>query len=611
MAANSSLNLTSLDFDGIKKNFVTFLKAQDTFKDYDFSGSNMNVLLDVMSYNTYLNAFYLNMVASEMFLDSAQKLDSVVSHAKELNYVPQSYHSSSANVNIVFETSGLNGKLVIPQATIFSGSNSNGAFYFVTNYNANYSSSNNTYYANNVEIYEGSITHQSFAVDYSIDNQRFILTNPNIDLDSLTVYVLEDNGSSNTLFTSVDTLYGLNKYSNVYFIQAAQNNLYEMVFGDGLFGRKPQNGAVVSVSYRICNGSKADGVYKFQLSQNLEAINNGIINVTGITTVANSSGGSVAETIENIRYRAPRWYATQQRGVSNDDYKSLINARFGSAIQDISVFGGEEIEPKQYGSVVVVAKPYNSTIVTDYLKNEIVNYMADKSQMRVIIKNPDYLYLKVNSNVQYDTTKTSLYSNDIKNVVANTITSFSKTYLERFNQNFRYSKFVTSIDNSDISVISNQTDINVIKRLFPVYNVKTSFDFSFDNSANIEAVDPSKGYNPYTAFSDEPVITSSAFTYVDSDNGIEYPLSYIRDDNVGNLVVYSYINNKFIILNNAIGTVNYSTGHIKINKLLTSYYENYISIYMVPMHKDVIISKDKILLIDSTDVTINVSVATT
>ena len=272
MPANSSLNLTSLDFDGIKKNFVTFLKSQDTFKDYDFSGSNMNVLLDVMSYNTYLNAFYLNMVASEMFLDSAQKLDSVVSHAKELNYVPQSYHSSSANVNIVFETIGLSGKLSIPQGTIFSGSNSNGAFYFVTNYTANYSSSNNTYYANNVEIYEGSITNQSFAVDYSIDNQRFILSNPNIDLDSLTVYVLEDNGSSNTLFTSVDTLYGLNQHSNVYFIQAAQNNLYEMVFGDGLFGRKPQNGAIVSVNYRICAGPSADGVSKFQLSQNLDTI---------------------------------------------------------------------------------------------------------------------------------------------------------------------------------------------------------------------------------------------------------------------------------------------------------------------------------------------------
>ena len=433
-----------------------------------------------------------------------------------------------------------------------------------------------------------------------------MLSNQKIDLKSLTVNVLENNGSSNTLFNRVDILFGLSNTSNIYFVQASHNNLYELVFGDGYLGRIPQNGAVVNVNYRITSGPSADGISSFQLSQELDTINGGRVNVSSITTVANSSSGSIAETIENIRFRAPRWYAAQQRGVSNDDYKSLIYSQFGSYIQDINVFGGQDDTPyKQYGTVIVSIKPYGGTTIPDYLKSQITNYMLDKSQMKLVLRDPDYLYLRTDSTVQYDKTKTSLYVSDLQNLIRSTISNYSYNNLEHFNSDFRYSRFVSSIDNTDVSIVSNQTDIYLIKRISPLLNYATSYTYSYNNAADTEPKNASIGYTTYGQLKDEPVLTSSAFTYVDS-NGLTYPLSYMRDDNIGNIIVYTDINNQFTILNSNLGTIDYTTGDVSINNLLVSSYNQYISIYMEPLNKDVIIDKNKILIIDPNDVTVNV-----
>ena len=235
MAANSSVVLRSLDFDSLKLNFKEFLKAQTTFKDYNFDGSNMNVLLDVMSYNSYLNSFYLNMVASEMFLDSAQKYDSIVSHAKELNYIPRSTKSSSAELSLVISTSGLNGNMTVPKGTKFTGFSSNNSYTFTTNEAAVYVSANDTFTIPLMRIYEGDYYKDSYVVDNDIENQQFLITNKNIDTDSLTVNVIENNGATNTEFKQVYTLYSLGSNSSVFFLQGALNDSYEIVFGDGLF----------------------------------------------------------------------------------------------------------------------------------------------------------------------------------------------------------------------------------------------------------------------------------------------------------------------------------------------------------------------------------------
>ena len=314
MAANSSLNLASLDFDTLKQNFKTFLASQSVFKDYNFEGSNINVLLDVMAYNSYLNSFYLNMVASEMFLDSAQKYDSVVSHAKELNYVPRSSAPAIANVSFSVETTSPIGILEIQKGTRFHGISSNGTYDFITTESTTYTSSNNSYTVNNLLLYEGSYFQDSFVKDDNIESQRFVLSNQNIFTDSIYVSVVENNDTANPIiFSRADTLYNLDGTSKVFFLQGCENNQYEIVFGDGLFGRTPLNGATIKVSYVVTNGTDGNGIGDFTLSDDLSQGGARAI-ITDITVNVSSQNGANQESIETVRYNAPRYFATQQIG---------------------------------------------------------------------------------------------------------------------------------------------------------------------------------------------------------------------------------------------------------------------------------------------------------
>ena len=287
---------------------------------------------------------------------------------------------------------------------------------------------------------------------------------------------------SNTTFTKAETLFGLTNTSNVFFIQAAQNNQYEIVFGDAFLGRKPKNGATVYADYRVCLGPEADGITKFDLAPDLGPINGGTA-VTSSVTSAGSSLGAPAEDIETIRFRAPRYFATQQRAVSSDDYSSLILSNFGGDIDDVIVYGGQELEPKQYGRVVVSLKPAGSTIAPNYLKSEIINYMQDFIALpnRVIISDPDYFYISVNTSIQYDKSKTNKLPPDIKSIATSAMLTFSQNHIEKFGNDFRYSRFVSHIDDSDTSITSNDTDIRIIKRLSPLLNYPTSYVIDFNN----------------------------------------------------------------------------------------------------------------------------------
>ena len=603
--ANSSLDLTSLDFNTLKDNFKQYLKSQTVFKDYNFEGSNMNVLLDVMSYNSYLNSFYLNMVASEMFLDSAQKLDSVVSHAKELNYLPKSSKSPAAVISFTANTVGVSNPFTIPKGTLFSGTNANGTFTFTTDQTHTYVSSNSSYTVTDLTIFEGTYVQDAFVHDSTITNQRFVLTNSTIDLDSLTVTVYENNGQNIVVYKRAETLYNLTDTSKIYFVQAAQNNQYEIVFGDGILGKVPQNGAVITCEYRITLGNAGDGINNFTCIQDLGPINGGQVRIPSITVTTTSVDGAVAETIESIRKLAPRYFATQQRAVSSDDYSSLISTKFGTLINDVSVYGGETLEPKLYGRVVVAVKPANGLIAPTYLKDEITSYLTNFIGLptRVVITDPDYLYCDVNTTVQYNTAVTRNTANDIRNYVLNNILGFSHDHLEKFGNDFRYSKFVAHIDDADASITSNDTKINIVKKIAPKLNYATSFSLDYNNASEKEMTSP--GYTTKNAFSDEPVLTSSSFTYVD-ENNVEYPFSYMRDDNIGNIVVYNVTQGTFNILNKSIGTINYDTGKVVIKNLKTSYYETYIKIKMIPNNKDIIASQNKIIIIDPTDVVINI-----
>ena len=610
--ANSSLTLSSIDFDTLKGNFKEYLKTQSVLRDYDFDGSNISVLLDVMAYNSYLNSFYLNMVASEMFLDSAQKYDSVVSHAKELNYVPRSTKSSVAEINLVFDTVGVSS-LTIPKGTRFSGINSNGSFIFTTNETKVLTSSNSTFSLANLQIFEGDYIQESYVVDYNIENQQFLITNQNIDTSSITVNVLENNGASNVEFRKVENLFGLSDTSEIYFLQGTQNGLYEVTFGDGLFGRKPINASTILINYRVASGISSDGVSTFTIADDLNLSNDGDITVNSLTTTLNSSGGAEQENLESIRFTAPRYFATQQRAITNDDYSSLIFSQFGGEISDVVVYGGQDIQPKQYGRVVVSLKPSSGTVAPNYVKNKILTYLVDYTPLpnRIILTDPDYLYCSINSEIQYDVNVTSKTAAEIETIVRNAIDNYSSLNLEKFDNDLRYSRLVNAIDNSDTSITSNDTTVRLVKRLTPVVNTPTTYEIYLDNEIQYS----STSYIANTSHSDlhssifdlhseHSSVVSSTFTYNATDGSV-YPLSFIEEDQQGNVKIFSTIGTQTIPIE-TIGTVDYVNGVIKLNNINIASYDDHISLYVKTHLKDILATKNKIILIDQTDINISV-----
>jgi hypothetical protein len=608
MSTNTSIQLTNLDFDTLKTSLQTFLSSQSTFKDFDFEGSNMNVLLDVLSYNTYLNTFYLNMVASEMFLDSAQMRDSVVSHAKDLNYVPNSFKSSEANISFNVIGYGTATPFTIPKGSNFSGTNANGTFTFITDQDYSYTSSNSTYSINNLPVYEGKYISDVFIFDPTNEAQRFIISNPNIDTDSLEVIVAEN--SSNVNFIRYSSLFNLTNETPAYFLQGAENGTYEIVFGDGQFGRLPLYLSVIYLNYRVTNGTDGNGISSFICDQDLGVINGGQATVEQITTISTSAGGANSESMDSIKFYAPRFFATQERAVSSDDYKSLILSQYGNIISDVNVYGGETLEPKQYGRVVLAIQPSVGTIAPDYIKTEISDFLKPNIVLpnRIIITDPDYLYCEVTSKIQYNSSSTLTTPSQLETIIRTNINNFSNTNIESFGADLRYSKLVSCIDNSDQSLVSNDTNLRIIKKITPELNYTTSIVVDFNNPLDSESNNPSIGYNSYSIFADEPLIMSTPFTYVDSSGNI-YPLSYLRDDCVGNIVVFTNITGNFQVLNSNIGTINYSTGYLTLNNFKVANYNNNISIYATPLNKDILINNNKILIIDQNDVSITMEAA--
>ncbi len=610
--ANSSLTLSSLDFDTLKDNLKKFLSSQDIFKDYNFEGSNINVLLDVLSYNSYLNSFYLNMVASEMFLDSAQKYDSIVSHAKELNYVPRSASHSVADISFTLETTDFNNKLTIPKGTRFYGTNSNNTYSFVTDQMSTYVSVNNTFQVANLLIKEGTYFQDSYVMNYDLENQRFLMSNKNLDISSVSVSVSENFGANVTEFQRAITLYGLDNFSNVYFIQAAENNLYEITFGDGLFGRRPQNQALITVKYIVTSGSDGNGVKEFTLSSDLGALNKaGRVDVDGaIITNREAQGGANQESIESVRFTAPRYFATQQRAVSTDDYASLVLANFGGEVGDVAVYGGETIEPKKYGRVIVCVKPSSGVLTPNYVKNKIVNYLKNYIVIpnRIEISDPDYLYIWMKSIVEYNIYKTDKTPKDIQSLVIEAVKNYSTNNLERFERDLRYSRLVSDIDNCDRSVSSNQSDIRVIKRLTPKAKYPTDFFIDINNQIDVSSDAVQKDdllKNPtYDGRFKEASVISSRFNYI-SSKGEEFPSCYIEDDQNGNLAVYSIVNSILAKIED-VGTVDYKLGQVRISKIRVFGYERYISVYFRTVSKDILANKTKIIIIDPVDVNVTV-----
>jgi len=592
--ANTSINLVNIDFATLKNSLKSYLRNNLQFKDYDYEGSNMNVLLDILSYNTFKNAFYHNMVMSEAFLDSAQVRSSIVSHAKDLNYIPVSRRSPKASVTVTFEADGNSAPYIIPKGSPLSTLVKNSSYTFTIPETIVVSSANNTY-SFTTDIYEGIYIKDTYTVLSDEDGIRYKITNPNVDTNSITVVVFEDGAEVGENYKVTSTLLGLNNNSKVFFLQAVGSGYYEILFGDNIFGRRPKINSTIVIDYRVTEGPAANGARLFSVDFDPTG-NDELLFTPEATTIDVAADGAIEQSIESIRQNAPRFFATQQRAVSSDDYASLLLSQFSGTIDDVNVYGGETVEPKLYGRVIVAVKPVTGDIVPNFIKDEITNYLLEFVSLptRVIITDPEYFHCEVNTTVQYDLNATVKSSSEIRGIVLSAIQEFSADNLEKFDRDFRYSRFVNTIDNSDSSIISNDTIVKIVKRLQPTANQFSSFEIKFNNR-----------FHPQRGTLLNPVVTSSAFTYIDEDE-TEYPLSYIQDNGSGTLIVYSNINNQFVVLNNNIGTVDHTNGIIYINKLLVSNFGTHLSIYVTPALKDLIMNQQNVLLIDAEDISINV-----
>lgn len=592
--SNSSINLVDLDFDTIKGNLKTYLKSQPRFLDYDFDGSNMNVLLDILAYNTFHNAFYLNMVTAESFLDSAQLRNSVVSHAKELNYIPRSARSAKAVVNLNFNAN--TNVVTIPKGTSFTSKIGYKLFDFVTDRETVHFSANGTFVVNELSIYEGTVNNDQYIMNYENPVQRFIISNADVDSRSIDIKIIEDNAGNVLSYGPASTTLDLTEESQIYFLQAAEEGKYEVVFGDGIIGRKPKDNALIQIEYRVTNKTEGNGGGKFTLNKSFTTFTSSPV----VTTVAISRGGDEAESIDSIKYYAPRFYQTQERAINTADYEIIMMQRFPE-INAISTYGGEEVDPPQYGKVFIAVDISEVEGLPQSKINEFYSFLEPRSPLSITpyFVEPEYLYYSVDSVIKYDINSTSLTADQVKSKVVNQIITFNDTNLNDFKSSFRYSKFIRSIDDvEDAAILSNDTDVVVYKKFEPTIGVKYSETIYFNIPLSVEGSKLDSTYD----IDDLSTVRSTTFTYAGET-------VFISDDGVGKLrLVKSYIDKNVVVLSN-IGAVNYDTGTINIINLevaaLTIGY-THIKIYGVPRDKDFETTKNVILTLEPTELNINV-----
>lgn len=589
--SNTNVNLVGLDFNDIRANLKNWYKNNTQFKDIDFEGSNIAELIELLSYNTYLNGFYSNMIGAEMFLDSAQLRDSVVSHAKELNYVPRGFNSAGATVKVSVVPSNTVSSVVMAEGTTFTSKVGSNTFTFSTEQTTVLTTTDGITYTANVILFEGGPVNESFTVNYANTHQRFILSNPTIDTRTLDVAVYEDSGTSVLVYTATDALFGLDSSSKVFFIQASENQQYELIFGDGVFGRRPKDGSTIVVNYLASSGEQPNGATVFTSDGAID----GWTNIT-VTTIAPASGGAVSETTESIRFKAPRYYQTQGRATTDSDYEVLLKNQFPE-IQAISVYGGEQVVPPVYGKVFVSVDIFGADGAPQINKDKYQAFLKGRTPLGIdtIFIDPDFMGIDITTMVKYNKNATTKLTSDIQTLVSGAISDYNNTFLEQFKSTLYGSQFVASIDNADSSIVSNDTSFKLIRTVVPITGQITTIIQSFSQPISQSlAFDVNSTQITYGAS-----LTSSAFTY----NTVR---SIFFDDGLSNIWIGSF-SGSLITPVTRVGTINYDTGLMTISNVkLDSYEGNGIKFYATPAVKDLTSLQNTILSIAPEDTHITV-----
>lgn len=593
MAANSSISLTQLDFTEYKNSLKAYLREQNEFKDYDFDGSNLSVLLDILAYNTYQNAFYLNMVSNEMFLDSAKLRDSVISHAKELNYLPRSFTSAKASIQLrITPTDANKNSVVIPKGTSFITRVDDFSYSFNTNENLVVTNKvNGTFVSESIILYEGNYLSDTYVVNYN-NPLIYKINNRNVDISSVAVTVLEDNGSVTQEYARATSLFGHNESSRVFFLQPGIGDSYEVVFGDGVVGRKPKNNAIVIIEYRVSNGELPNGANRFINSGRIDNEAN-----VAVITLTSAQDGAVAEDLNSIKYNAPRAFTTQERAVTAEDYENLLKANFPE-INAVTAYGGEDATPPQFGRIFVSVDLTDVDGLPKIKEEEYRRFLRSRASvaMEPLFVTPDYTYLKIDSLVKYNINRTGQNPEDLRAFVIDAILNYANANLNSFSRTFRYSKLVQAIDATDASIISNDTSVNLVKYLTPDLGVPLNLTIDFKSPLTQEI--PLLG-------DEHPIIdvhgiTSTPFTYT----GIQNCILEDNGDGVVRIVTPVGANHKKIV---DVGTVDYDTGVVRLtNFTVQNYVGTSLKIYAEPRFRDITAIQNVILNIIESDVNITI-----
>lgn len=596
----AKLSISQLDFDGIKTNLKRFLSNQSQFKDYDFEGSGMAVLMDLLAYNTHYLAYNANVAANEMFIDTADMRNSIVSLAKALGYTPNSATAPYADINVVVNDA-TGSTLVMSAGTQFTTTVDSLSYNFVTIGSNTISPIDNVYTFSNLKIYEGTYVTYQYTYDSTDVDQRFLIQSANADVTTLTVQV--QNSSTDTVintYTKATSITELDSTSKVYFLQEAEDGKFEVYFGDGVTGKALTHGNIIILKYVVTNKTAANGASSFSLSGNI----GGFSNVT-LTVNSNAANGAEPETNQSIKFNAPKSYAAQDRAVTVEDYKAKVKELYANT-QSISAWGGEDAETPFYGRVYISINPKSGSTLTQTTKNSIIDSLKRYSVASVtpVIVDPETTNIILTSTVKYDKTATSKTANTLKSETIEDLTAYNSNTLQSFDSMLRHSKLIEIIDDVDTSILSNITTLKIRKSFTPTIGSSTNYTVSFSNAL----------YNPHSGHnaSDGGILVSTGFKIGSSAN--EY---FFDDDGAGNIRRYYLVGVVRTYADNSAGTIDYETGAIAVNALNISSISNIrglastiVELTVTPNSNDIVPLRNQILNIDVANSSITVEVDT-
>ena len=597
----TKLDISQLDFDGIKDNLKTFLSQQDEFIDYDFEGSGMNILLDTLAYNTHYLAYNANMLANEMYLDSADQRTSVVSLAKQVGYTPRSASASQATIDVVVND-GSGSSITMSRGTKFTTTVDGTNYSFVNNADISVSPSDGVYKFSNLVIYEGTYLNYKYTANTTDTEQRFVIPNDNVDTTTLTVKVQESSTDSTTnTYTLASGITNLDSSSKVYFLQEIENGRFEVYFGDGVLGEAIADGNIVILDYITCNRDEPNGATSFTLSGTV----GGFANVT-ITTVGNAAGGNDPETIKSIKYNAPRDYSAQDRAVTADDYKVLVKSLYANA-QSVQVYGGEDAAVPDYGKVYISIKAKSGSNLTEVTKVSLVRSLKSFAVASVtpVIIDPETTFITLTTTFKYDSSLTTKDISTLQTNVSDAISLYNTDTLENFTGMFRYSAVGQVIDGADTSILSNITKIKMYKYITPTLNSGLKYTLSFNNAF----------YNPHSGHNASAggIVSSTGFK-ISGDDTNEH---FLDDDGAGNVRTYYLSGTTRIYTDSSYGTIDYTTGEIILTSANITSVSNVdgatstqVRVTVTPSSNDIVPVRNQVLSIDTANSSITGSVDT-